>query len=148
MHLSVSGHAKVNGITFWRNPSTSPVLPALRCALSPNYSHWHVWCWPRAGTRGTAVHGAGERINTHLTALHGWRGVCRSLYWIPHGPCTFHFKLILGNTSWDYPCMVGLQHSEAQNCANTSCEQSLISSSNWTVLQHTEELGVKRVQKN
>lgn len=41
-------------------------------------------------------------INTDLTALHGWRSVCRSLYWIPHGPCTLHFKPILGNTSWDY----------------------------------------------
>lgn len=50
VHLPISGHAKVNGITFRRNPSRSPVLPALRCTLSANYSHWYVWCWPCTGS--------------------------------------------------------------------------------------------------
>ncbi|KAF2974393.1 hypothetical protein EK904_009953 [Melospiza melodia maxima] len=86
-----------------------------------------------------------REINSHLPALHGCRGVqissldpSRSL----HSPVQtytwkYFMRLSMQRGSW-----VGLQHSEACNCANASNEHSLISSSNWTVLQHTEALEI------
>lgn len=65
-----------------------------------------------------------REICSDLTALHGCRSVCRSLYWIPHGPCTLPFKPVFGNTSWDY-LWVGREHSEAHDCANTSVSSHL-----------------------
>lgn len=98
VHLSVSGHAKVNGITSQEIlPGLQSCLPlgALECQLLP------LTCGAgHALEAGTGLQSMEqERDNTQLTALHGWRSVCRSLYWIPHGSCTLHFKTTFGNVS-------------------------------------------------